>query len=77
MSASLKIEQPGLLTTVQDRGRPGYQDAGVPPSGALERACSPAMRPRRRTAREVRRALMDQEASDGDDRCIRSDRGRL
>jgi len=36
MSASLKIEQPGLLTTVQDRGRPGYQDAGVPPSGALD-----------------------------------------
>lgn len=34
---SLQIIDPGPLTTVQDRGRPGHAHIGVPPSGALDR----------------------------------------
>ncbi|MBO8142284.1 MAG: biotin-dependent carboxyltransferase family protein [Firmicutes bacterium] len=30
------VVAPGLWTTVQDLGRPGYQQYGVPPSGALD-----------------------------------------
>lgn len=33
---SLEILQPGLLTTIQDRGRYGYQNAGIPVSGAMD-----------------------------------------
>ncbi len=33
---SLEILAPGILTTVQDRGRFGYGRYGVPPSGALD-----------------------------------------
>ena len=36
MSAGLKVLAPGLHTTVQDLGRPGYQALGVPVSGALD-----------------------------------------
>ena len=36
MSAGLKVRVPGLHTTVQDIGRPGYQAIGVPMSGALD-----------------------------------------
>jgi len=36
MSAGLKVSAPGLYTTVQDLGRPGYQAIGVPVSGALD-----------------------------------------
>ena len=36
MSAVLRILEPGLLTTVQDLGRTGYQHLGVPTSGALD-----------------------------------------
>jgi biotin-dependent carboxylase-like uncharacterized protein len=36
MSAALRIVEPGLLTTVQDLGRIGYQHLGVPTSGALD-----------------------------------------
>ena len=36
MSAVLRILEPGLLTTVQDLGRIGYQHLGVPTSGALD-----------------------------------------
>jgi biotin-dependent carboxylase-like uncharacterized protein len=36
MSAGLKVLTPGLYTTVQDLGRPGYQAIGVPVSGALD-----------------------------------------
>ena len=36
MSATLKIVDPGLHTTIQDRGRLGFQSAGVPVSGALD-----------------------------------------
>jgi biotin-dependent carboxylase-like uncharacterized protein len=33
---SLLVHQPGLMTTVQDRGRFGLLAAGVPPAGALD-----------------------------------------
>ncbi len=33
----LRVEKPGLLTTVQDLGRPGYRSAGVPVGGAMDR----------------------------------------
>ena len=36
MSGHLRVIAPGLMTTVQDLGRPGYQRLGVPPSGALD-----------------------------------------
>jgi antagonist of KipI len=34
--STLEILEPGLLTTVQDRGRYGYQRHGVPVSGAMD-----------------------------------------
>lgn len=34
---ALRVESPGLLTTVQDLGRPRHRFAGVPPGGALDR----------------------------------------
>jgi antagonist of KipI len=37
MGGLLRVEQPGLLTTVQDLGRPGRRAAGVPPGGAMDR----------------------------------------
>jgi len=36
MSAGLRVLAPGLHTTVQDLGSPGYQAIGVPVSGALD-----------------------------------------
>lgn len=33
----LVVVDPGLLTTVQDLGRPGYQRVGIPPSGPMDR----------------------------------------
>ena len=33
---TLEIQEPGLQTTVQDRGRYGYQKYGVPVSGAMD-----------------------------------------
>jgi antagonist of KipI len=36
-NALLKVEKPGLLTTIQDLGRPGHRKFGVPPSGAMDR----------------------------------------
>ncbi len=36
MTAGLHMLAPGLHTTVQDLGRPGYQAIGVPMSGALD-----------------------------------------
>ena len=32
----ITVQQPGLLTTVQDLGRPGYQQYGVVVGGALD-----------------------------------------
>lgn len=37
MTSSIKVIHPGLHTTVQDLGRRGFQDAGVPVSGPLDR----------------------------------------
>ena len=36
MTPCLHVVAPGLLTTLQDRGRVGYQHLGVPVSGALD-----------------------------------------
>ncbi len=33
---SIRVEAPGLLTTLQDLGRPGYQHLGVGASGAMD-----------------------------------------
>ncbi len=33
----IEVRKPGLSTTVQDLGRDGYYNVGVPPSGALDR----------------------------------------
>lgn len=33
---TLRIEHPGLLTTVQDLGRPGHQHEGIPAGGAMD-----------------------------------------
>lgn len=32
----VEVVRPGLLTTLQDRGRPGFAHLGVPPSGAAD-----------------------------------------
>lgn len=32
----LEVVDPGLLLTLQDRGRPGFADLGIPPSGACD-----------------------------------------
>lgn len=32
----LRVVEPGLMTTPQDLGRPGYAAMGVPPSGAAD-----------------------------------------
>jgi len=34
--AVLRVEHPGLLATLQDRGRPGWRRFGVPPGGAMD-----------------------------------------
>ena len=36
MTASLVVARAGMLTTVQDRGRWGYQDVGVPVAGPMD-----------------------------------------
>jgi len=36
MTAVLRVLVPGLMTTLQDLGRPGFQHLGVPVSGALD-----------------------------------------
>ena len=33
---TLKIIQPGMLSTIQDRGRYGYQRSGMPTAGAMD-----------------------------------------
>jgi antagonist of KipI len=35
--SALRVESAGLLTTIQDLGRPRHRFAGVPPGGALDR----------------------------------------
>ncbi|MFC4904018.1 allophanate hydrolase [Kocuria sp. CNJ-770] len=39
---ALRIEQPGLLTTVQDQGRFGYYDVGIPQGGAMDQESAQA-----------------------------------
>lgn len=34
---SIEVIEPGMVTTVQDRGRPGYYGIGIPEGGALDR----------------------------------------
>jgi biotin-dependent carboxylase-like uncharacterized protein len=34
----IEIIEPGLASTIQDRGRPGYYNVGIPPSGAVDLA---------------------------------------
>jgi biotin-dependent carboxylase-like uncharacterized protein len=34
--SAIEVVDPGLLTTIQDLGRPGLAHAGVPPSGAVD-----------------------------------------
>jgi biotin-dependent carboxylase-like uncharacterized protein len=41
-AGALEVVRAGALTTVQDRGRPGFAHLGVPRSGALDRAASAA-----------------------------------
>src|SRR5580704_941190 len=36
-SMAIKVLKPGLSTTVQDLGRPGYYDIGIPLSGGMDR----------------------------------------
>jgi biotin-dependent carboxylase-like uncharacterized protein len=36
MTAALRVLSPGLMTTLQDLGRPGHQRLGIPVSGALD-----------------------------------------
>ena len=36
MTAALRVLMPGLMTTLQDLGRPGFQHLGVPVSGGLD-----------------------------------------
>jgi len=37
VTAVFRVAEPGLLTTIQDLGRPGAIASGVPPSGAMDR----------------------------------------
>ena len=41
-AGALEVVRAGALTTVQDRGRPGFAHLGVPRSGALDRAAAAA-----------------------------------
>jgi biotin-dependent carboxylase-like uncharacterized protein len=36
VTAALRVLTPGLLTTIQDLGRPGHQSLGIPVGGALD-----------------------------------------
>src|SRR5438034_4876203 len=36
-SMAIKVLKPGLATTVQDLGRPGYYHIGIPLSGGMDR----------------------------------------
>src|SRR5581483_5521090 len=36
-SMAIKVVKPGLSTTVQDLGRPGYYHIGIPISGGMDR----------------------------------------
>src|SRR6185369_4633857 len=34
---SLKVLKAGMLDTIQDQGRPGYQQVGINPTGAMDK----------------------------------------
>ena len=53
--AMIAVVKPGLLTTVQDLGRPGYAHLGVARSGALDAAGADPGQPPRRQPRRRRR----------------------
>ncbi|MCP3988757.1 MAG: biotin-dependent carboxyltransferase [Actinomycetia bacterium] len=36
----VRVLKPGMATTVQDQGRPGYYSVGIPPSGSLDQYSS-------------------------------------
>ena len=56
----MATRSPGLLTTIQDRGRNGYQHLGVPVSGALDCvALAAANAQRNGLAARVRAAALD------------------
>ncbi len=38
MTLGLRVLRPGLFTTIQDRGRPGFRAFGVPPGGPFDRS---------------------------------------
>jgi biotin-dependent carboxylase-like uncharacterized protein len=38
LTVALVVVRPGLFDTIQDRGRPGYREFGVPVGGAFDRA---------------------------------------
>lgn len=42
MTAAFHVEAPGVLTTIQDLGRPRHRFAGVPPGGAMDRFAAAA-----------------------------------
>jgi antagonist of KipI len=42
VTAVFRVESPGLLTTIQDLGRPRHRFAGVPPGGAMDRFAAAA-----------------------------------
>ena len=37
MKGAIEVKAPGLATTVQDLGRPGFYHLGIPLSGAMDR----------------------------------------
>ena len=39
---ALRIDDPGLLTTVQDQGRTGYYNVGIPQGGAMDQESAQA-----------------------------------
>ena len=72
MTAALRVIAPGLMTTLQDLGRLGYQHLGVPVSGALDPVClraanllagNPAGTARWRSPTRVRRSRSRPTAS--------------
>ena len=45
---AIKVLKPGLATTVQDLGRPGYYHIGIPLSGGMDRHRARGRQPARR-----------------------------
>ena len=35
---TVRVDSPGMFTTVQDLGRPGYYHLGIPESGAMDKS---------------------------------------